>query len=76
MLDRQRSVYFSRSRALNQTKVKETNTVEVSLHQTEEFYFDENWQTVANLDQVSYNQIVLHPYLAKYKSHVADLRWV
>lgn len=76
MLDRQRSVYFSRSRALNQTKAKETNTVEVSLHQTEKFYFDENWQTVANLDQVNYNQIVLHPYLAKYKSHVADLRWV
>lgn len=45
-------------------------------YEKERFYFDENWKTVANLNQIDYNQIVLHPFLGQYKSHVADLRWV
>ena len=40
------------------------------------YYFDENWTSIANLDQNNYNAMVLHPYLGEYKSHVADLRWV
>ena len=50
--------------------------MKTQLFEKDRFYFDENWKTVANLNQIDYNQIVLHPYLAKYKSHVADLRWV
>lgn len=42
----------------------------------ERYYFDDNWTKIANLDQNKYNNMVLHPYLGEYKSHVADLRWV
>lgn len=74
MLDRQRAAYFTRSRALDQTKG--LPEVAVELHKDQRFYFDQNWRSVANLNQLKYNQIVLHPFLAKYKSHVADLRWI
>lgn len=73
MLDRQRSVYFARSRALDQT----SQMAPVVRHKFKDrFYFDEHWQNAANLDQQQFNGIVLHNYLTDFKSHVADLRWV
>jgi hypothetical protein len=74
-LDKNRGKYFSVSRFNNQESRKDVIQSH-KLYEDKNYYFDDNWTKIANLDQNKFKTIVLHPYLKEYKTHLADYKWV
>jgi hypothetical protein len=74
-LDKHRGKYFYLSRSNNQAPRSEVFKSD-KLYDDSNYYFDDNWTKIANLDQNKFETMVLHPYLKEYKTHLSDYKWV